>query len=88
MWVFFFFDGFLYIEPSLYPWDETYLITVNDGFVLFFNLNFIFLENIFLFICQIFFQVSPSETPNLTPSFSYLYESAPQPPPPTPVFPP
>ena len=23
-------DGFLYIEPSLNPWDEVYLILVND----------------------------------------------------------
>jgi hypothetical protein len=23
-------DEFLYIEPSLHPWDETYLIVVND----------------------------------------------------------
>jgi hypothetical protein len=25
-------DGFLYIEPTLHPWDEAYLIIVNDGF--------------------------------------------------------
>ena len=25
-------DGFLYIEPSLHPWDEDYLIMVNDPF--------------------------------------------------------
>ena len=23
-------DGFLYIEPSLHPWDEAYLIMVDD----------------------------------------------------------
>ena len=23
-------DGFLYIEPSLYPWDEAYLIMMDD----------------------------------------------------------
>ena len=23
-------DGFLYIEPSMHPWDEAYLIVVND----------------------------------------------------------
>jgi hypothetical protein len=27
--------GFLYIEPSLYPWDEAYLILVNDPFDVF-----------------------------------------------------
>jgi hypothetical protein len=25
-------DGFLYTEPSLHPWDEAYLIVVNDCF--------------------------------------------------------
>ena len=28
-------DGFLYIEPSLHPWDEAYLIMVNNGFDVF-----------------------------------------------------
>ena len=28
-------DGFLYIEPSLHPWDETHLIMVNDRFDVF-----------------------------------------------------
>ena len=28
-------DGFPYIEPSLPPWDEAYLIMVNDGFDVF-----------------------------------------------------
>jgi hypothetical protein len=44
MWVFFSFefvyvvdyiDGYLYIEPSLYPWDEAYLIMVNNLFDVF-----------------------------------------------------
>jgi hypothetical protein len=41
MWVFFFkyvvdyFDGIRYIEPSLHPWDEAYLIGVNDQFDVF-----------------------------------------------------
>jgi len=43
MWLFFFeffnivnyIDGFLFIEPSLYPWDDTYLIIVNDHFDVF-----------------------------------------------------
>ena len=25
-------DGFLYIEPSLQPWDETYLVRMDDCF--------------------------------------------------------
>jgi hypothetical protein len=28
-------DGFLYIEPSLHPWDETYLIMMDDYFDVF-----------------------------------------------------
>ena len=28
-------DGFLYIEPSLHPWDEAYLIMMDDGFDVF-----------------------------------------------------
>jgi hypothetical protein len=28
-------DGFLYIESSLYPWDEAYLIMMNDHFDVF-----------------------------------------------------
>jgi hypothetical protein len=28
-------DGFLYIEPSLNPWDKAYLILVNDHFDVF-----------------------------------------------------
>ena len=37
-------DGLIYIELSLYPWDESYLIVVNDRFDLFLDLvdkNFI-----------------------------------------------
>ena len=39
--IFFFFElvhivdyinGFSYIKPTLHPWDEAYLIVVNDGF--------------------------------------------------------
>jgi hypothetical protein len=29
------YDGFLYIEPSLHPWDEAYLIMINDNFDVF-----------------------------------------------------
>jgi hypothetical protein len=32
-----YFYWFLYIEPSLHPWDEAYLIVVNDHFDIFFN---------------------------------------------------
>jgi hypothetical protein len=28
-------DGFLYIKPSLYPWNETYLVRMDDCFDLF-----------------------------------------------------
>ena len=37
-------NGFSYIKPTLHPWDETYLIVVNDGFDVFLDLvckNFI-----------------------------------------------
>jgi hypothetical protein len=30
--------GFLYTEPSLHPWDEAYLIMVNNGFDVFLDL--------------------------------------------------
>jgi hypothetical protein len=59
-------DGLLYIEPSLYHWEEIYLIMVNDHFNLFLDTvgkNFIeyFCVNIHngkwseaLFLCWIF----------------------------------
>ena len=31
-------DGFLYIEPSLCPWDETYLVRMDDCFDMFLDL--------------------------------------------------
>jgi hypothetical protein len=37
-------NGFSYIKPILNPWDEAYLIVVNDGFDMFLDLvckNFI-----------------------------------------------
>ena len=37
-------DGFPYIEPSLHPWDEAYLIMMDDHFDVFLDLvgkNFI-----------------------------------------------
>ncbi|ERE69755.1 hypothetical protein H671_6g16926, partial [Cricetulus griseus] len=27
-------DGFPYVEPSLHPWDEAYLIMVDDFFLI------------------------------------------------------
>ena len=44
MWFFFFefvyivdyVGGFQYIEPSLHPWDEAYLIMMDDHFGVFF----------------------------------------------------
>jgi hypothetical protein len=39
-----FVDGFPYIELSLHPWDETYLVRMDDGFDVFLDLvseNFI-----------------------------------------------
>ena len=74
MWFFFFefvyvvdcIDGFLYIEPSLHPCDEAYLIMVNDHFDVFLDLvgkNFIeyFCIDVYkgnwsevLFLCWIF----------------------------------
>jgi hypothetical protein len=32
-----YFDGFLCIEPPLYPWDEAYLSMVDDVFDVFFD---------------------------------------------------
>ena len=32
-------DGFPYIEPSLLPWEEAYLIMMNDNFDGFFDLD-------------------------------------------------
>jgi hypothetical protein len=48
-------DGFLYIEPSLYPGDEAYLIMMNDGSHMFLNLVCEILLNIFasIFISKI-----------------------------------
>jgi hypothetical protein len=30
-------DGFLYIKPSLHPWNEAYLIMMDDRFDVFLN---------------------------------------------------
>ena len=31
-------DGFLYIEPLVHPWDEAYLIMIDDVFDVFLDL--------------------------------------------------
>jgi hypothetical protein len=31
-------NGFSYIKPTLHPWDEAFLIMVNDGFVVLLDL--------------------------------------------------
>jgi hypothetical protein len=41
-------DGFPYIGPSLHPWDEAYLIMVNDDYDVFLDFS---TENIFLIFC-------------------------------------
>ena len=44
-------DKFQYIEPSLHPWDEAYLIMMDDNFDVFLNLvckNFEYLAFIFI----------------------------------------
>ena len=41
-------DEFSYIEPSLLPWDEVYLIIIDDCFDLFFDLV---CENFIEYIC-------------------------------------
>jgi hypothetical protein len=43
-------NGFSYFEPNLYPWDEDYLIVVNDDFDV---LLLLVCKNLFvcLFVC-------------------------------------
>jgi hypothetical protein len=44
-------DGFLYIKPSLNPWNETYLVRMDDCFDVFLDLsseNFIIFASIFI----------------------------------------
>jgi hypothetical protein len=41
-------DGFPYIEPSLHPWDETYLIMMDDHFDVFLDSVF---ENFIEYFC-------------------------------------
>jgi hypothetical protein len=35
VYIVYYIDEFVYIEPSLHPWDNTYLILVDDGFDMF-----------------------------------------------------
>ena len=51
VYILYYFDGFSYTEPSLYTWDEAYLIVVNHGFDVFLDLvceNFIIFASIFM----------------------------------------
>ena len=41
-------DGSPYIEPSLHPWDEAYMIMVNDRFDVFLDLVW---ENFIEYFC-------------------------------------
>ena len=41
-------DGFPFIEPSLNPWDEAYLITINDCFDVF---SYSVWENFIEYLC-------------------------------------
>ena len=42
-------DGFPYIKPSLHPWDEAYLVLMDDRFDVLFDTVFEdFIENIFI----------------------------------------
>ena len=41
-------DGFSYIEPSLHPWDEAYLILMDDVFDVFLDLVCEYLEYYFI----------------------------------------
>jgi hypothetical protein len=46
-------DGFPYIEPSMHPWDEAYLVVVNDHFDVFLDMfvkNFI--EYFYINVCK------------------------------------
>jgi hypothetical protein len=40
-------DGFSLVEPSIYLWDETFLIMVNDAFDMFLDLVCIYLLSTF-----------------------------------------
>ena len=41
-------DGFLYTEASLYPWDEAYLVMMDDCFDVFLELV---CEKVFEYFC-------------------------------------
>jgi hypothetical protein len=48
-------DGFPYIEPSLHPWDEAYLIMLNDCFDVFLDsvLRILLSISVLIFIREI-----------------------------------
>jgi hypothetical protein len=59
-------NDFSYIEPTLLPWDESYLIVVKDGFDVFLDL---FCKNFIEYFCivihkgnwsEVFFVLSPA----------------------------
>jgi len=35
VYILYYINEFLYIEPTMHPWDEAYLIVVSDGFDVF-----------------------------------------------------
>jgi hypothetical protein len=37
VYIVYYIDGFPYIEPSLHPWEEAYLIMIDDHFDVFLN---------------------------------------------------
>ena len=51
-------DGFPYIEPSLNPWDEAYLIMMNDHFDVFLDSAF---ENFIEYFCIAIYKGNWSE---------------------------
>jgi hypothetical protein len=50
-------DGFSYIEQSPHPWDEAYLIVVNDGFDMFMDLECKTLFFFYFYKCIILFNI-------------------------------
>ena len=46
-------DGFLYIEPSLHPWDVAYLIMMDDSFDVFLDSVS---ENFYFYFLFLFFE--------------------------------
>jgi hypothetical protein len=55
-------DAFPHIEPSLHPWDEAYLIVVNDHFDVFLDLV---CENFIEYFCVDIYKGNLSEVLSL-----------------------